>query len=438
MVRKRFSFAEKQMILKVYNYFKNESDRGKLRIRVSNYAKRTEDIFKLSRSALNRIVNKDKTTKDNDSHEETEYIEKRGRKDKLDSFQKDLIKRSVYKFYERNEMMTLKKLKAYLSEHENLNVSKYLLLRHLHKMGFKYNKDSTNSRDVICERADLVRLRSSFLRTIKKKREEGYTVVYTDETWVNASHTAPYQWHPPNPKDDRRLPTNRGERLIVLHAGCAEKGFLDGCDLVFKAKAKDNRDYHTEMNGKVCLEWVENQLIPALPTKSLLVLDNAPYHNIRTEESIAPTSASRKLEMQTWLNSRGIEFEPQALKPRLYELIKENKPPPVYKADDMIRNAGHDTLRLPPYHCNLNPIELVWGDLKGGIGLENSSFKLHDVRKLVHEGFQRITQERWQNCVSHVVNTVEKTYWKQDGIVDDVPPLIISLDSDDESESDED
>ena len=142
--------------------------------------------------------------------------------------------------------------------------------------------------------------------------------------------------------------------------------------------------------------------------------------------------------MQTWLNSRGIEFKPQALKPRLYEIIKENKPDPVYKADDMIRNAGHDTLRLPPYHCNLNPIELVWGDLKGGIGLENSSFKLDDVRKLVHKGFQRITQERWRNCVSHVVNTVEKTYWKQDGIVDDVPPLIISLDSDDESEADDD
>ena len=169
MGRKRFSFAEKQMILKVYNYFKNESDRGKLRIRLSKYAKRTEDIFKLSRSALNRIVNKDKTTNDNDSNDKNERIETRGRKDKLDSFQKDLIKRSVYKFYERNEMMTIKKLKAYLSEHENLNVSKYLLLRHLHKMGFKYNKDSTNSRDVICERADLVRLRSSFLRTIKKK-----------------------------------------------------------------------------------------------------------------------------------------------------------------------------------------------------------------------------------------------------------------------------
>ena len=78
------------------------------------------------------------------------------------------------------------------------------------------------------------------------------------------------------------------------------------------------------------------------------------------------------------------------------------------------------------------------GDLKGGIGIENSSFKLEDVRRLVHEGFQRITQERWTNCVNHVVNSVEKKYWKNDGIVDDIPPVIINMDSDDESETDED
>ena len=361
MASKRLSVDQKQMIIKVYNYFKSEADRGRLRIKVSDYAKRTEDIFKISRRSLNRIVSKGKS----DANNNEKNSDTRGRKEKLDDFQKDLIKRSVYKFYERNEMMTLKRLKTYLSEHENLNVSKYLLFKHLHKMGFKYNKDSSNSRDVICERSDLVRMRSAFLRTIKKKREEGYTVVYTDETWVNASHIAPYQWHPPNPKDDRRLPTNRGERLIVLHAGCAEKGFLEGCDLVFKAKAKDNRDYHTEMNGKVFLEWVENQLIPALPPKSLLVLDNAPYHNIRTEESIAPTSSSRKQDMKDWLQSRGIEYDEKALKPQLYDMIEENKPPPVYKADEMIRNAGHDTLRLPPYHCNLNPIEFVWGGPQG-------------------------------------------------------------------------
>ena len=434
MPGKHISSEEKKAIIKVYEYFKLEAERGRLRIRVSDYAKRTLDIFKLSNSTLKRIIQ----AKDSNSETRGDLkTETRGAKEKLDTFQKDLIKRSVYKFFERNEMMTIKRLRKYLIEHENLNVSKYILMKLLHQMGFKYKKDCSHSRDVICERSDLVRLRSSFLRNIKRKREEGYTIVYTDETWVNSSHTAPYQWHPPNPKYDRRLPTNKGERLIVLHAGCAERGFLEGCDLVFRAKSKDNRDYHTEMNGKVFLEWVEKQLIPALPEKSLLVMDNAPYHNIRTEESIAPTSNSRKKDMQDWLTSRGIEFEPSVLKPQLYSIVKENKPEPVYKADSIIKNAGHDTLRLPPYHCNLNPIELIWGDLKGGIGLQNSSFKLEDVRQLIHDGFERVSQERWAKCVQHVVETVEKKYWANDGIIEDIPQVIINLDSDDESDSDD-
>ena len=117
--------------------------------------------------------------------------------------------------------------------------------------------------------------------------------------------------------------------------------------------------------------------------------------------------------------------------------MKENKPEPIYKADSIIKNAGHDTLRLPPYHCNLNPIELIWGDLKGGIGLQNSSFKLEDVRQLIHDGFERVSQERWAKCVQHVVETVEKKYWANDGIIEDIPQVIINLDSDDESDSDD-
>ena len=42
MERKRFSDNEIQMILKVYHYFKSEAIKGKLRIRLSNFSKRTK------------------------------------------------------------------------------------------------------------------------------------------------------------------------------------------------------------------------------------------------------------------------------------------------------------------------------------------------------------------------------------------------------------
>jgi hypothetical protein len=54
--------------------------------------------------------------------------------------------------------------------------------------------------------------------------------------------------------------------------------------LVFLAKAKDE-DYHQKMNGPTFLDWFENQLVPALKSPSVIVLDNASYHNIKTAET---------------------------------------------------------------------------------------------------------------------------------------------------------
>ena len=255
--------------------------------------------------------------------------------------------------------------------------------------------------------------------------------MYTDETWVNANHTAQYQWHPPDPTLDRNIPTGRGQRLIVLHAGCKELGFLPDCELVFQSKSKDGRDYHTEMNGDVFLDWTENQLLPALPNKSLVVMDNAPYHSMLALESKPPTSNSRKQVMQDWLTDMDISFDPKLKKPQLYDLVKANKPPPKYKVDDKIRSAGHEVLRLPPYHCNFNPIELIWANLKSHIGIENNSFKLADVRNMVYDGFSRITAEHWEKCVNHVINHEERRYWKSDGLQEKVAKVIINLESDD-------
>jgi transposase len=39
------------------------------------------------------------------------------------------------------------------------------------------------------------------------------------------------------------------------------------------------------MNSVVFLEWFENQLMPALKNPSLVVFNNASYHNVKTEDT---------------------------------------------------------------------------------------------------------------------------------------------------------
>ncbi|KAJ8317682.1 hypothetical protein KUTeg_005586, partial [Tegillarca granosa] len=53
--------------------------------------------------------------------------------------------------------------------------------------------------------------------------------------------------------------------------------------------------------------------------------------------------------------------------------------------DYILREHGHKILRLPPYHADLNPIELIWADLKSYVASKNLKFKLSDVQKLAEK-----------------------------------------------------
>jgi transposase len=62
--------------------------------------------------------------------------------------------------------------------------------------------------------------------------------------------------------------------------------------LFFSFQGAKDGDYHQEMNGPIFLIWFENQLMPALKSPSVIVLDNASYHNIKTEETVVPKKGS--------------------------------------------------------------------------------------------------------------------------------------------------
>jgi len=58
---------------------------------------------------------------------------------------------------------------------------------------------------------------------------------------------------------------------------------------------------------------------------------------------------------------------------------------------------GHEVIRLPPYHCQYNPIELIWAQVKGEVVTKNSTFKIADVEKLMHEAIIKLPQKIGEN-----------------------------------------
>ena len=68
--------------------------------------------------------------------------------------------------------------------------------------------------------------------------------------------------------------------------------------------------------------------------------------------------------MKAYLDKHKVEYPSKAKNSALWELCqKEMEHHPVYKIDKIIEDRGFKVLRLPPYHAELNPIELIWANV---------------------------------------------------------------------------
>lgn len=101
-----------------------------------------------------------------------------------------------------------------------------------------------------------------------------------------------------------------------------------------------------------------------------------------------------------------------------------------YIIDNIAKAAGHTVLRLPPYHCEFNPIELAWAMVKKYVKFENKSYKIDDVRQLLNTAIERVTKENWENFIRYVIEEEEKIMKVDDimdEIIDQLEPCILTI-----------
>ncbi|CAI6343204.1 unnamed protein product [Macrosiphum euphorbiae] len=326
-------------------------------------------------------------------------------KDKIDDFERNSIRRKVHDFWFSRQVPTLDKILISVNSDPTLNTYKrtnlYNLLRELN---FTHCKRSLNS--ALVERDDIVLWRTNYIQDIRKYRQEGRTIYYLDETSINIGDSMK--------KMSVDNPTGKAKRLIIVHIG-SEEGFVNGGLLVFESK-KGSADYHNEINGDSFFDWIKG-VIPLLKDNSIIVMDNAPYHSVKVER--CPTMSWNKEEIESWLEQKGEEQKPLN-KVALMDIVNQIKPQfDKYVIDEYIKSKNMAVLRLPPHHSELNPIELAWSSVKNYIKMNNSTFKLPDVKKLVIEAVSACGPEKWKHFVSHVIDE-EQRFWDIDFVVEEV------------------
>ena len=144
--------------------------------------------------------------------------------------------------------------------------------------------------------------RSAFCQAVQEYREAGHAIVSIDESGF--AHDMPRS----------RGYAPRGQRCYGTH-GWGAKGRTNVIGALCAGLLLTLSLFYSSINTGVFTAWVIQDLLPKLPPRSVLILDNASFH-------------------------------------------KGNL---MQKA---IAEAGHILLYLPPYSPDLNPIEHKWAQAK--------------------------------------------------------------------------
>jgi len=155
-------------------------------------------------------------------------------------------------------------------------------------------------------------------------------------------------------------------------------------------------------------------------------MDGASYH--KRNMNPAPTTSWLKSNMQGWLTQNStllyhvvlyynrvliyvmyldVQYDIKDTKAKLMGLVRANKSGPDYRACQIAREHGHTVSYTPPYHPELQPIELIWAMMKNRIAMDPAR-SMADLLAKVQEGFLSITGKNWVSVFRHAQKFEDK------------------------------
>jgi len=403
----------KKLVVSVKNYF----DHYKKKKNVSTSStQRTADAMDIGVATVKRLMADYK--RDPNSLERP--LSDRGHKSyAIDTSFQEKVRVYVREANLNGSYITLNKIRDFLLENganEQFHIS--TLGRSLDRWGFEFGKGTRSQH--LKEKDHVVAARQRYLRKIRGNRLSANGIetirheVYLDESYVNKNHSNDYIWYFGEDGPWVQKPTGKGERLIIMNA-ITKDGWVPNAKMVFKSTKKTG-DYHGQMNQELFTKWFKEKLIPNIPGNSLIVMDNASYHNILSPHS-APTSVCSKKKIRDWLEKNKIACRDDCLKAEMVEILTKIVPPPIYIIDEIANDHGHEVVRTPPYHPELQPIEICWGIVKNDMA-RNCDFTMNNLALQLEKSFSIVTAITCAGIIGKV-NKKGDSFWDED-IKDDI------------------
>jgi transposase len=258
----------------------------------------------------------------------------------------------------------------------------------------------------------VVEKRKIYLSKLKQYRalplHDQYREVYLDESYIHKNHNR-LNLSIRDPTDDLPEPRRpkKSERFCFITAmqgqdPCARTasgsqapehlpGLVAHSLEIFKGGNRS--DYHKTFNAQVFEKWFAEQLLPNLKQKSLITMDNASYHRAR-HRAFGEVRNAPKEELERACDTMKIPRSEyvSTMRNALFKELQRIHPLPTIVT--MARAAGHEILYTPPYHCDLQPIEMLWARVKREVANQYSTTTTMDnVKERLIESFLRVSKD---------------------------------------------
>ncbi|CAF4982293.1 unnamed protein product [Rotaria sp. Silwood1] len=201
--------------------------------------------------------------------------------------------------------------------------------------------------------------RARYFSKIDELRNNGTVVFWHDETWCNQNEEKTFVWTDRDTGIGRlRQSSGKGSRLVISPL-MGNAGFHRSSIDIFES-TEDNR-----MDSSHFLAWIDrtasllrkefgnNHLFLFLLlrfslgiyTKIVLVIDNAPWHNRLTNDTMPPKRSWRKEHIIQWLNTHSIDVPVKAVKAELLDITMKKLPEKRYETNEAAKKYNVDILR---------------------------------------------------------------------------------------------
>ncbi|CAF3663608.1 unnamed protein product [Rotaria sordida] len=243
---------------------------------------------------------------------------------------------------------------------------------------------------------------TTFMPVAKSSRKRGHSgrppIILTENQKENVRDTGVGRL---------RQSSGKGSRL-VSSALMGNSGFHGSSIDIFETTEKncmDSSHFLAWIDRTACL--LRNEF--GKYTKIVFVINNAPWHNRLTNDTMPPKRSWRKEYIIQWLNAHNINIPVKAAKTELLEIPMKNLPEKRYEIDEAAKKYNVDILRNS--HSTKACKKTAKKNVHSNFGLR-APYKLPLNENDLCEQHRTEIENEWYRSIN---NDQNKSYWKPVG-----------------------